>query len=195
MANGPIYRVALRRRREGKTNYHRRRELLKSDHMRLIIRRSTKNMRVQLIEAHPDGDKTKVYASSKQLVNHGWTVSGGNIPAAYLTGYLAGKKAVNAGISSAILDLGLQRNSVGSRIYAALKGVIDAGVEVPANDKIFPPEDVLMGSHIKAISSNIKAEDKKDFTSRYAKYQKSKVDPEKLDKLVKSTMEAIDKLK
>lgn len=193
MAHGPIYRVALRRRRQGKTNYYRRRELLKSEDMRVIVRRSTKNMRVQLIEAKPDGDITRVYASSLQLKKFGWTVSGGNIPAAYLTGYLAGKMALKAGIESAILDLGLQRNSIGSRIYAALKGVIDAGVEVPANDKIFPPEDVLKGSHIKTISANVKETDKDDFKQRFAKYQKSKVDPEKLEKLVNSTMEAIDK--
>ncbi|MDH5403652.1 MAG: 50S ribosomal protein L18, partial [Candidatus Heimdallarchaeota archaeon] len=123
MAKGPRYRVPLKRRAEGKTSYYQRRELLKSGMIRLVIRRSTKNMRVQFIDALPNGDIVKTSSDSMQLKNFGWNLTGGNIPAAYLTGYLAGKKAKGAGIENAILDLGLQTNSYGGRIYAALKGV------------------------------------------------------------------------
>lgn len=136
MAKGPIYRTPLRRRREGKTNYYKRRELLKSENTRVVIRRSTKHMRVQFISAFPDGDKTLSYTSSTQLKDFKWNVSCGNIPAAYLTGYLAGKQAQKSGIENAILDLGLQSNTHGSRIYATLKGLIDAGIEIPANDNL-----------------------------------------------------------
>jgi len=51
-------------------------------------------------------------------------------------------------VSEAILDVGLQTTVVGSRIYAALKGVIDAGLEVPASNKVFPPTERLSGAHI-----------------------------------------------
>ncbi len=194
MAKGPIYRVPLRRRREGKTNYYKRREMLKSDSIRVIIRKSTKHMRVQFVEAHPNGDTTLISASSIQLSNFNWTVSGGNIPAAYLTGYLAGKKAQKAGITDAILDLGLQRNSKGGRIYGALKGVVDSGINLPVNEEIFPSESVLQGSHIKTISDHIKKADAKAHKQIYAKYQKAKVKPDKLSTLIKSTKGEIDKL-
>jgi large subunit ribosomal protein L18 len=151
-------------------------------------------MRVQFVEAHSNGDKTLSSTTSTQLTNFDWSVSCGNIPAAYLTGYLAGKKANKAGISNAILDLGLQSNTQGSRIYAALKGLIDAGIEVPANEKIFPSEEVIHGSHIKTISEHVKNEDSKVFKKIYAKYQSTKVDPTKLSTRVKATKKAIDKL-
>ena len=193
MANGPRYRVKLKRRRQGKTNYYRRRTLLKSGQIRLVIRRSTKHIRVQFVESRPNGDIILSAATSVQLKDFGWDITGGNIPAAYITGYLAGKKALKTGIDAAILDTGLQINSVGSRIYAALKGIIDAGVSIPVNEKIFPQEEVLQGSHIKIISDFLKSEDKKEFEKRFAKYQKAKIKPGELPKLVESSKAAIDK--
>ncbi len=194
MARGPIYRVPLRRRREGKTNYYKRRDMLKSGSARLIIRRTTKHMRVQVVEAFPNGDKTLSASSSVQLIDYNWNVSCGNIPAAYLTGYLAGKKALKAGVSEAILDMGLQSNTRGSRIYAALKGFIDAGVHVPADESIFPSEDVINGSHIKTISDHVKNEDAKNFKKIYATYHAVKAKPAKLSDLVSATKGEIDKL-
>lgn len=192
MAKGPRYRVQLRRRREGKTDYYARRELLKSGKTRVVIRRSTKHMRVQFIEALPNGDKTLSDSISSQLNKFGWPITGGNIPAAYLTGYLAGKRALKAGVSEGILDLGLQTNQKGSRIYAALKGVTDAGITIPVNDVIYPGEEVINGSHIVNSSASYKEEDAKLYKKVFAKYEKQKVKPDGLDKLVKKVKKAID---
>ncbi|MFV2013801.1 MAG: 50S ribosomal protein L18 [Candidatus Heimdallarchaeota archaeon] len=194
MAHGPIYRVPLRRRREGKTNYYKRRDMLKSGRVRLIIRRTPKHMRVQFVEAYPNGDKTLSATISTQLSKFKWNISCGNIPAAYLTGYLAGKKALKAGVTDAILDLGLQSSTRGSRIYATLKGLIDAGVQVPSDESIFPSEDVIKGSHIKTISEHQKKDDAKKFKQVYAKYHAAKVKPEKLADFVSTTKGEIDKL-
>ena len=151
MATGPRYRVKLRRRREGKTDYYLRRELLKSGRHRLVIRRSTKHMRVQFVKAMPDGDQTLIDATSYKLSDFGWKNKGGNLPASYLTGYLAGKMALAEGIEDGILDLGLQSNTKRSRIYAALKGVIDAGVSIPASDSIFPEEEAINGEFAEGV--------------------------------------------
>ncbi|MCH8908681.1 MAG: 50S ribosomal protein L18 [Candidatus Heimdallarchaeota archaeon] len=191
MAKGPTYRVKLRRRREGKTNYYKRRELLKSGETRAIIRRSTKNIRVQLVESLSNGDKTLVASSSLELSEYGWKLSGGNIPASYLTGYLAGKRAIKAGNKTAILDLGLQRSTTGSRIYAALKGMIDAGVDISANEKIFPTEDVLQGAHIATIAKAVKAVND-DFKSVFSKYTKGKITPAKITDHFNSVKAAIE---
>jgi len=189
MASGPRYRVKLRRRREGKTNYYKRRELLKSGKLRLVIRRSTKHMRVQVIKAMPDGDITLADASSYNLKNYGWKLNGTNLPAAYLTGYLAGKKAVAEGIEEAILDLGLQSNSQGSRIYAALKGVIDAGIEVPAGEEIFPEESVIKGEHIQHAANSY---DDDEFKETFATYQEESVSADAIPDLVDKVISSID---
>ena len=36
----------------------------------------------------------------------------------------------------------------GSKLYAALKGVVDAGITIPASEEIFPSDERLSGSHI-----------------------------------------------
>ena len=46
MSQGPRYRIKLRRRREGRTDYRHRLALLKSGETRIAVRRSLKNIRV-----------------------------------------------------------------------------------------------------------------------------------------------------
>jgi large subunit ribosomal protein L18 len=140
------YKMQHRRRREEKTNYKRRLALLKSGKIRVVIRRTSKNMNVQLIEYDPKGDKMLSSANTTELVKLGFS-RGGNTPAAYLVGLLAAKKAAGK-VKEAILDLGLQTNVRGSRIYSALKGVIDGGINVPCSEDIFPKQDRLEGKHI-----------------------------------------------
>jgi large subunit ribosomal protein L18 len=141
------YLIQFKRRRENKTNYRKRIALLKSDKTRLVIRRSLSNITVQFVDFVPSGDKTIVSATSTELKKLGWSRTG-NVPASYLTGLLAGKKAKDKKIEEAILDLGLQISTKGSRIYAALKGVLDSGVKVPHSEEILPSEDRIKGRHI-----------------------------------------------
>ena len=51
----------------------------------------------------------------------------------------------------AVLDIGLNVSTKGSRIYAALKGVVDSGINIPHSPEIFPSEDRLAGKHIQNI--------------------------------------------
>jgi large subunit ribosomal protein L18 len=141
------YLVPFRRRRENKTNYRKRLALLKSKKTRLVIRRSLSNISVQFINFLPEGDQTMAEANSTELKKLGW-VRTGNVPASYLTGLLAGKKAKNKKIEEAVLDMGLQISTKGSRIYAALKGVLDSGIKVPCSEEILPSEDRIRGKHI-----------------------------------------------
>ncbi|MHA1369520.1 MAG: 50S ribosomal protein L18 [Promethearchaeota archaeon] len=147
MARGPTYRVPFRRRREGKTNYYLRRKLLLSGKLRAIIRPSLKNIICQVADAHLKGDHILVSATGRELEkDYGWKYNKGNLPAAYLVGYLLGKKALKAGIDFAIADIGLRIHI--NRTFAALKGMIDAGLEIPHSERIFPPEERLLGHHI-----------------------------------------------
>jgi large subunit ribosomal protein L18 len=80
-----------------------------------------------------------------ELKKYGYNCSTSNTSAAYLAGLLMGYRMVKAGCTSAILDLGLHPSTKGSKLYAALKGVIDAGVEVPCDEEIFPSEERIRG--------------------------------------------------
>ncbi|TFG33272.1 50S ribosomal protein L18 [Candidatus Thorarchaeota archaeon] len=148
MAHGPTYRVKFRRRREGKTNYYRRKSLLQSRRPRLVVRKTNTSTLVQIITANVVGDMTLASAIASELSDHGWNAGTGNLPAAYLTGFLAGLRAKNRGVKEAVLDVGLNPPIKGSRIYAALKGVVDAGIEVPHSPEILPDEDRISGKHI-----------------------------------------------
>jgi large subunit ribosomal protein L18 len=143
----PTRTVQFRRRREGKTDYSRRLKLLLSKKPRLVVRKSLKYIRVQIIEFGKNGDKTIITASSEELRKLGWKFACDNLPAAYLTGFLIGKKSVKKDVKEAVLDTGLYSSSKGSRIYAVVKGAVDAGLNVPCGD-VFPSEERIKGMHI-----------------------------------------------
>jgi large subunit ribosomal protein L18 len=138
--------VYFRRKREGRTDYRKRLALLKSRLPRLVVRKSNKHMIIQLVSYEPDGDKVLLTARSTELKKFGWTGATGNIPAAYLTGYLLAKKAKK---EKAIVDIGYQIHQAGSRIYAAVKGAKDGGLDVACSEKVFPNEDRITGKHCK----------------------------------------------
>jgi len=144
----PTYKMPFKRRREEKTDYKRRLKLLTSKKPRLVVRKTLKYIRAQIIEFDKKGDKTLVSASSQELKKLGWKFPSDNLPSAYLTGLLIGKKTLKKKIKEAILDLGLYPSTKGSRIYACVKGVLDAGLNVPSDESIFPTEERIKGLHI-----------------------------------------------
>ncbi|MFX0045403.1 MAG: 50S ribosomal protein L18 [Candidatus Hermodarchaeota archaeon] len=150
MKEGPTYRVKFRRRREGRTNYYRRRRLLQSGIPRLVVRKTNTRVIVQLTEAKVVGDSTVATAVSSELSKYGWNAGTGNLPAAYLTGLLAGLRADARGLKNAVLDVGLHPPVRGSRLYAALKGALDAGMDIPHNPEVLPDDERLSGEHIVA---------------------------------------------
>jgi len=148
MATGPRYKVPMRRRREARTNYHQRLRLLKSGKPRLVARKSNSHVRAQLVLRGQHGDETVASASSEDLAEYGWEAPTGNLPAAYLTGFLAGKRAVEAGLEEAVLDIGLNTATPGNKVFAVQEGAIDAGLEIPHNDDVFADWQRTRGTHI-----------------------------------------------
>ncbi len=148
MGKGPRFRVPFRRRREGKTDYRQRLKLLKSELPRAVVRKTLNTTTVQFVEYHQGGDKVLFTVSAFNLKKYGWTLSTSNLPAAYLTGFLAGKKALKKGLKKAVLDVGLNVPSKGCKVFAALAGLKDAGVEIPHNKKIRPTKMRIRGEHI-----------------------------------------------
>jgi large subunit ribosomal protein L18 len=141
------YSKILRRLREEKTNYRRRRAMLMGKKDFITVKISNENMLVQIHAPELAGDKVIASAHSRFLLKNGWKGSRKSISASYLTGYFAGKKAMGKGVKDAILYSGT--DSYSQRMAAALKGVIDAGLQIPANSETFPSDERINGQHLK----------------------------------------------
>ena len=148
MATGPRYKVAFRRRRELRTDYYARKKLLTARETRAIVRRSNKNISIQFADFAMEGDKIIASATTKELKALGWEYSCSSVPAAYLVGYLAGKRAIKEGVEYAVLDIGMQKVQHGGVLFATVAGMIEAGLEVPCSEDVLPDEDRLNGAHI-----------------------------------------------
>lgn len=148
MATGSRYRVRFRRAISGKTDYRARKQLLISRKPRLVIRKSLKHTGVQVILHRKEGDTTVASANTDDLKKYGYSGGTGNVTSAYLAGLLLGCRAKKQGQTEAILDMGLYHSTKGGRIFAALKGALDAGLEIPHDSDVFPSEDRIAGKHI-----------------------------------------------
>ncbi len=140
------YAKILRRLREEKTNYRKRGTMLMGKRDFITVNITNENTQVQILTPGMTGDKVIASAHSRYLLEKGWKGSRKSVPAAYLTGYLAGKKALGKGAKDAILYTGTRRFT--QRMSAALKGVIDAGLTVPADPETFPTEERINGDHL-----------------------------------------------
>ncbi len=177
MAPTSRYRVQLRRRREGKTDYQARKALVISRKPRLVVRGTLKNAIAQIIIPKPQGDEILAVAHSKELTKfYGWKAPTGNIPAAYLTGLLCGLKAKAKGVKEAVLDIGLVPPTKASISFAILSGVVDSGVEIP-HDETKIIKERTKGEHIAKYAKSLGPE---NFANKFSTYAKNGIQPEKL---------------
>lgn len=183
MAKNSRYCTKFRRRRQGKTDYRARKAFILSGKLRLVTRSSINNIIAQIIAAKPRGDEVLVSAHSRELAKYGWKTPRGNLPAAYLTGFLCGLKAKSHGVGEAILDMGLYPPSKGARIFAVLKGVLDAKVDVPHSEEKLPDEKRIKGEHIAKYAESL-ASTAEEYKSKFSKYLQQQIPPETLPKHV-----------
>ena len=179
MAKNASYRVQLRRRREGKTDYQARKGFVISGKPRLVVRGSLKNANVQIVVAKTEGDKVLAAANSRELVkSFGWKAATGNISAAYLTGLLCGLRAKSNGVEEAILDIGLVSPTKGSKVFAMLNGVVDGGVEIPFSEEKLVQERYT-GEQVAKYAESLGA-GSDAYNARFSKYIAQGLTPEKL---------------
>lgn len=175
MKKSNIYTVRFRRKRKGLTNYRKRLKILSSNKLRLVVRKSLKNIQATIAEYHEKGDLVKISCHSSNLRKYGWVYSTSNIPAAYLVGFLLGKRAISK-FDDVILDIGTNKSVRGSKIYAVLAGAIDAGLKIPHGDKILPSKDRIFGKHIIDYGTTLK-KDAELFKKQFNSYLKNNNDP------------------
>ncbi len=179
MPRRSIPTIPFRRKRQGRTDYRRRLKLLISKRTRLVVRLSERNVLAQLTVYEPQGDKVLVSASSKDIEKLGWKASRSSLPAAYLVGALLAKKAAKLKdpIKAAILDLGSATTISGSRVYAVLRGAVDAGLEIPHSDDVLPPDERISGAHIEEYAKSLKSAAPDRYKKQFSAYLKNKLDP------------------
>lgn len=177
------YTVQFRRKREGRTNYKKRLKLLLSNLPRLVIRKANKNISVQIVEYANQGDRVVLSAHSGELEKFGWALNKGNLPSAYLTGLLAGQKAMEKNIKKAVLDIGLGSSTKGNRIYAALKGVVDSGIEVPHDAGVLPSDERIKGQHISSFIKSAK--------TQFSEYKQKSISADSIPKIFEEVKKKI----
>jgi large subunit ribosomal protein L5e len=132
---------------------------------RFVVRRTNQRIICQVIHATLQGDRVMVNADSKELSAHGLKAGPTNYAAAYCVGLLAARRLLTSlkladkytGNSKcdgdaynvtpitnsprpfkAFLDVGLVRTTTGNRVFGALKGACDGGLNIPHKTKRFP---------------------------------------------------------
>ena len=163
--------------------------MLKSETPRAVIRKSTNHLMVQFVKSDAGKDTIVAAGFTKELNAFKYTGHGGNVPAAYLAGYLAGKRYAKAHKNSVIVDFGVQPKVLGSRLFAAVKGLQDAGVDVKVDPESLPKEERVMGKHIEKFAQHASS---KTNRHQFTAYSKAKIDPATISKVVEEAKKNIN---
>jgi large subunit ribosomal protein L18 len=83
------------------------------------------------------------------------------------------------GVKEAVLDIGLKPSTKGSKLFAVLKGLSDAGLEVPHSDGPLPPKDRIGGAHISEYAKKLSGETDV-YRKTFSGYLKRGLKPEEL---------------
>lgn len=106
------------------------------------------------------------------------------------------------------LDIGLHRTTLGAKIFGALKGASDAGLDIPHNHKKFPgydPDekeydvdmhrDAIFGGSVREFMEHLEQEDSESGTNRmkeqFGKYVDAGIGPDDLEDLYKDVHKKI----
>lgn len=188
--NGKVITLPLKRMRLGLTDYRRRKKLILSGLPRFTVRFSNRYILIQLIEARIGGDHTIASFYSRELATrYGWKASCINIPAAYLSGLVAGYRSLKAGVEKAVLDA--KRFDRGFRCSAVLKGALDAGIDIPHGEDIFPSESRIRGEHIASYAALLEKVNPEAYRRRFSLYLARGLDPKDLPRHFDETYKAI----
>lgn len=198
---------------------------------RLVVRFTNKHVIVQVARARVAGDEMVAAANSSELSNYGIKFGQKNFAAAYATGLLCARRVLAKfkldklyeGVTvadgelysveevedaprpfRAYLDLGLARATTGARVFGALKGAVDGGLDVPHSEKRFPgyskesksfnPEVLkkyIYGGHVADYMSLLEEEDGDKYNAHFAKFIAEGVNASQLEELYKKAHEAI----
>jgi len=188
---------------------------------RLVVRLSNKTITAQVAYAKIEGDYIMAAAYSSELKNYGFPIPVSNYPAAYATGLLVARRLLTKlnladkykGVEKVdgadynveeladgprpfrcYLDVGLNRTTTGSKVFAVMKGATDGGLEIPHSVTRFVGYDKegkalkadvlrkhIFGGHVAEYMKNLKEENPPKFQKQFGDYIKNKIEPGQLE--------------
>merc|ERR1711998_817206 len=85
----------------------------------------------------------------------------------------------------ALLDVGLKPTTLGSKIFAALKGAFDGGLEIPHNEeKAYDAEehkDRILGGHVKTYMESLQEEEPEEYEAKFSAFVAADVSADDLE--------------
>merc|ERR1712183_785898 len=198
---------------------------------RLIVRFTNKNIVCQVAHAKIDGDVVVCAAYSHELPRYGVKVGLTNYAAAYCTGLLLARRLLtklkladiyegqvevdgdeyNVGSEDGqpaafrcYLDVGLSRTTTGARVFGALKGAVDGGLEINHSLTRFPGYDEesdefnaevhrghIFGKNVGEYMSNLSESDEDAFRRQFSQYIKEGITPDTIEEMYTKAHAAI----
>lgn len=164
------YVQIAKRRREGKTDYRKRRGIILGRKPFLTVHVSNRYIYGQVMKPSTNGDIALCSSSSRNLAKkYGWKGSAKNLPSAYLSGYMLGKQAHEKNVGEAVAYSGVSRFVHGSRISAFIAGAKDAGLQVEFDEEIIPEKERISGKHIADYAKELEAENAAEYRQFFSK--------------------------
>jgi large subunit ribosomal protein L5e len=198
---------------------------------RLIVRLSNRDITCQIAYARIEGDRIVCAAYSHELPRYGVKVGLTNYAAAYCTGLLAARRilqrlgldSVYAGCTEitgdeylvepvdegpgafrCYLDVGLTRTTTGARVFGAMKGAVDGGLNIPHSVKRFPGysaeekslnaavhREHIFGQHVAKYMKELEEEDEEAYKRQFSRYIKLGIRSDDIENMYKKCHSAI----
>jgi len=198
---------------------------------RMIVRSSNTDICCQIAYARLEGDIVICAAYSHELPRYGVKVGLTNYAASYCTGLLLARRVLQKfkldsayvgntnvdgnmfcvedqddgpGAFRACLDVGLARTSTGAKVFAALKGAVDGGLDIPHSEKRFPGYDSeskelnadvhrehIFGLHVANYMTSLQEEDEEAYKKHFSRFIKNGVTPANMEEMYKKAHAAI----
>jgi len=192
---------------------------------RLIVRLSNRDITCQIAYARIEGDRIVCSAYSHELPRYGVKVGLTNYASAYCTGLLVARRILQKlgldslyagctdvtgeefcvepvedgpGAFRCYLDVGLSRTTTGARIFGAMKGAVDGGLNIPHSVKRFPGYNVeeksldaavhrqhIFGQHVANYMKELEGEDEEAFKRQFSRYIKFGIRADEIENLYK----------
>lgn len=198
---------------------------------RLIVRFSNKNITCQIAYSRIEGDRIVCAAYSHELPKYGVKVGLTNYAAAYCTGLLLARRLLKQlgldklytgttevtgdeynveelddgpGAFRCYLDTGLMRTTTGARVFGAMKGAVDGGLNIPHSTKRFPGYDSesksfnadvhrqhIFAQHIANYMKQLEEEDDEAYKRQFSQYIKHGIAADAIEEIYKKAHAAI----
>ncbi|KDP35145.1 hypothetical protein JCGZ_10679 [Jatropha curcas] len=217
------YRARIRLINQDKNKYN-------TPKYRFVVRFSNKDIVAQIVSASIAGDLVLASAYSHELPHYGLEVGLTNYAAAYCTGLLLARRTLkmlemddeyqgnveatgedfsveptdNRRPFRALLDVGLIRTTTGNRVFGALKGALDGGLDIPHSDKRFAGftkdnkqldaevhRKYIYGGHVAAYMKTLMEDEPEKYQTHFSEYVKRGIEPDNLEALYKKVHAAI----